>query len=140
MIIKNPRKESGQSLVEFAVVLPLLLLLVFGIIEFGRIFQASLVVNHAARESARQAIVAEDAREATIKQVVEIAGSSLGLIFEDNVTTYPSGDKALNNLLRGQTLIVQVDYDVKLVTPIISSIISDDGKYSVQGKVYMMVE
>ena len=125
---------------EFAVVLPLLLLLIFGIIEFGRIFQASLVVNHAARESARQGIVTDIDREARIKYVAERAGSSLGLDFENNVTTDPLGDEALDAMGRGDTLMVKVDYDVVLVTPIISNLISDDGRYSVQGKVYMMME
>ncbi|MFK4998208.1 TadE/TadG family type IV pilus assembly protein [Bacillus sp. N9] len=41
------KSERGQSLVEFAIVVPLLLLLLFGIIDFGRIFHASLTIDHA---------------------------------------------------------------------------------------------
>src|SRR5665648_31012 len=36
----NMKKENGQSLVEFALVLPILLILVFGIIDFGMLFSA----------------------------------------------------------------------------------------------------
>lgn len=36
----NLKKENGQSLVEFALVLPILLMLVFSIIDFGMLFQA----------------------------------------------------------------------------------------------------
>jgi hypothetical protein len=47
------RSEEGAQLVEFALVLPLLLLVVLGIAEFGFIFQRYEVVTNAAREGAR---------------------------------------------------------------------------------------
>jgi Flp pilus assembly protein TadG len=47
------RSERGAELVEFALTLPLLLLLVLGIIEFGFLFQEYEVVTNAAREGAR---------------------------------------------------------------------------------------
>jgi hypothetical protein len=50
-------REGGATLVEFAVVLPLLLVLVFGIIEFGWAFAQVNDVRHGAREAARLAAV-----------------------------------------------------------------------------------
>ncbi len=50
-----PQVRKGQTLVEFAITLPLLLVLMFGIIEFGRIFQAWISIQNAARVSARYA-------------------------------------------------------------------------------------
>lgn len=47
------RSERGAELVEFGLTLPLLLLLVLGIIEFGFMFQEYEVVTNAAREGAR---------------------------------------------------------------------------------------
>jgi hypothetical protein len=52
-------KQKGQGLVEFALILPLLLLMFFGILEFGRIFQAYITVQHAAREAARYAVTGQ---------------------------------------------------------------------------------
>ena len=56
-ILKIPcsrwRSEDGAQLVEFALVLPMLLLVVLGIAEFGFIFQRYEVVTNAAREGAR---------------------------------------------------------------------------------------
>lgn len=49
-------KERGQSLVEFALVLPIVLLLIFGLIEFGRVISAMLTTNHCAHELARYAV------------------------------------------------------------------------------------
>lgn len=51
------RNEAGQALVEFALVLPVLLLLIAGIIEFGRAFHIQQVVTDASREGARTAVV-----------------------------------------------------------------------------------
>jgi Flp pilus assembly protein TadG len=47
------RSESGAEIIEFALTLPLLLLVVLGIIEFGFVFQQYEVVTNAAREGAR---------------------------------------------------------------------------------------
>jgi len=50
-------REKGASLVEFAVVLPLLILLVFGIMEAGWLFAQQVEIRNAAREGARLAVV-----------------------------------------------------------------------------------
>lgn len=49
--------RSGQALVEFALVVPLLLVLVVGIVEFGRAWNAYQVLTDAAREAARMAVI-----------------------------------------------------------------------------------
>jgi Flp pilus assembly protein TadG len=51
------RDQSGQSLLEAALVLPVVLLIAVGILEFGRAFQTWQVVTNAAREGARVAIL-----------------------------------------------------------------------------------
>ncbi len=55
-----PRPATrGQTFAEFALPLPLLLLLMFGIVEFGRIFQAWVTIQNAARTAARYAITGQ---------------------------------------------------------------------------------
>lgn len=51
------RKEKGAVAVEFALVLPVFLMLVLGIFEFGRAFNIQVSLSEAARESARYAAV-----------------------------------------------------------------------------------
>lgn len=57
----NPNRrlasEKGAELIEFALVLPLLLLILFGIIDFGLLFQRYETVTNAAREGARVAVL-----------------------------------------------------------------------------------
>jgi Flp pilus assembly pilin Flp len=54
---KLSRSERGASALEFALIAPVLVVLLAGFIEFGFIFQAQLAVTHAAREGARLAAV-----------------------------------------------------------------------------------
>src|SRR5438067_3850660 len=55
--VSRLRSESGQSLVEFALVLPIVLLVIFGIFEFGRAYTYWSDANHMANEGARWAAV-----------------------------------------------------------------------------------
>lgn len=52
---KNNNRKQAQAMVEFALVLPILLLLIFGILEYGRLFFAWISVENAARVGARYA-------------------------------------------------------------------------------------
>jgi Flp pilus assembly protein TadG len=49
--------RSGQALVEFALVIPVFLLLLFGVVDFGRLIYMNSTVSQAAREGARLASV-----------------------------------------------------------------------------------
>jgi hypothetical protein len=61
----NRRGERGQALAEFALVLPLVLLFIAGIIEMGRAWNIKQAVTDAAREGARYAVVQDDAIKST---------------------------------------------------------------------------
>ncbi|MGE5827804.1 MAG: TadE/TadG family type IV pilus assembly protein [Micromonosporaceae bacterium] len=49
--------DSGAAALEFALVLPVLLIVVFGLIDFGRMLNAQLIASDAAREGARAAAI-----------------------------------------------------------------------------------
>lgn len=69
-------REDGAAAVEFALILPILLLFIFGIIEFGFIFNRWTSVTHAAREGVRQMSVGVDDLTATV--AAEDAAPDLG--------------------------------------------------------------
>lgn len=58
---RSGRARRGEALLEMALVLPLLLLLAFGVVGAGRVTQARLGVGAAAREAARAAVGARNA-------------------------------------------------------------------------------
>lgn len=61
------RDDSGAAAVEFALVLPLLLLLVFGIIDFGRAWHMQIALTQGAREGVRVLALNGTAAEATAR-------------------------------------------------------------------------
>jgi Flp pilus assembly protein TadG len=56
-LLNLEKDQQGQSIVEVALILPILILLFMGIIEFGIIFHNYLVITNASREGARVAII-----------------------------------------------------------------------------------
>jgi Flp pilus assembly protein TadG len=52
--------ERGQAAVEFALILPLLLMLILGVIEFGRAWNLAQVATDAVRESTRRCVLADN--------------------------------------------------------------------------------
>ncbi|WP_406831804.1 TadE/TadG family type IV pilus assembly protein [Pedococcus sp. KACC 23699] len=54
---RGDRSDSGASAVEFALVMPVLFLLVFGILDYGRFYFDSVSMRQGVREASRQAIV-----------------------------------------------------------------------------------
>ena len=83
--------EKGASLVEFAIVLPILLTLVFGIMEAGWMFSQQVEVRNAAREGARLAVVdfgtATEIRDATCSRAVLSADRASVYLVHNNAGT-----------------------------------------------------
>ena len=72
---KHLRDERGASAVEFGLVLPILLILVLGIIEFGHAFQVQGTLSAAAREGARAMALRNDPAQA--RDAVQEAAAAL---------------------------------------------------------------
>ncbi|CAN5199047.1 hypothetical protein BH23CHL9_BH23CHL9_04050 [soil metagenome] len=89
----GPRRpaRAGQSLVEFALVLPVLLIVVVGLFDFGRAIYASNAIGNAARVATRVAIVDQD--EARIKQTAVNEAPGAGLQQSGVVVTYSCTDR-----------------------------------------------
>jgi Flp pilus assembly protein TadG len=71
------RDESGAAAVEFALVFPMLILVLFGIIEFGAMYNAQLMVTGAAREGARSMAISGDPAVAKLDTIDSAIGLSL---------------------------------------------------------------
>lgn len=130
LLSKRVKEKKGQALVEFALVLPILLILVFGIIEFGRVFNAYIVVSNASREGARQAAVGNTSAKTKAEEV------AASLTPKVTVNISP----AIGSTKYGEKVTVTVTYKMPIVTPIIGPMISKDGNFDVISATSMRVE
>lgn len=114
------RNQSGTSVVEFAIVLPLLLILIFGIVEFSILFYDKAMLTNASREGARAGIVFS-VPKITIPQIQSVVNNycqSYLITFGStpNLTTVVTPDPT--TLVSGDPLTVTVTYNYSfLVLP-----------------------
>lgn len=74
MGLRRLQPNPGQSLVEFALILPVLLLLIVGTIEFGALMTSYIMVESASREAARYAATVGDDGPGTLNRFEDCAG------------------------------------------------------------------
>jgi hypothetical protein len=116
---QTPRiRDRGAAAVEFALVVPVLLIVVFGIIDFGRMLNAQLQVTEAAREGARAAstIMGDevDRSDAAADRIARFTGGTIGGVeFDDSRSAFcgrvPSD---------GDINTVATEYQFDFITPV----------------------
>ena len=94
----SPKSQEGAAAVEFAIIGTLLFIVLFGIIEFGRIFNELEVLNSAAREGARVAAV-----RGTSDEVATAVATASGPYELDEV---PTADKLCDDTTSGEPVTV----------------------------------
>lgn len=122
--------KKGQSLVETALILPVIILLLMGMFEFTRIFGSYLLVTYTGRESARMASVGK-----TDAEIVQNVYDKSGLLDLANlqITIDPSGQRNT-----GDDVGVKIRYEIVIYAPIIQSILPNP--FYVESNTYMRVE
>lgn len=128
---RHKKNESGQSLVEFALVLPVLALLILGIVDFGMAFHGVVTVNTAAREGARQGVILSNndgpTDSSTVVQAVRRVTATLPgeedrlniWINDDEAFVAGAGEESPFELPpSGSEMTVKVTYDYDLITPL----------------------
>ncbi|MFC6703968.1 TadE/TadG family type IV pilus assembly protein [Flexivirga alba] len=69
-------RERGASLVEFAIVLPIFLVLTGGMVDFGRAFFTEVMLTNAAREGARSAMYSSTSANTSTRAIAAAGGNS----------------------------------------------------------------
>lgn len=113
---------SGQSLVEFAFTLPILLLLMVAIIDFGILFYSQMAVSNAAWEGARAGATINDPTRGDQEIIGAVHRAAFGLDPSQlTVVIDPSQDEPPRNqaypMPRGCSLSVTVKYQIQLTFP-----------------------
>ncbi|HEX6970340.1 MAG TPA: TadE/TadG family type IV pilus assembly protein [Micromonosporaceae bacterium] len=101
-------RDRGAAAVEFALLLPVVLLIIFGIIDFGRMLNAQLTLTQAAREGARATALFDETQGAAR---VQRAAQGLGTV-ESDIDQCPSQPGPEHDAQ------VTVTYDFTFVTPL----------------------
>jgi len=119
------RRESGQSAVELALTLPLLLLLICGMIEMGWLSSTRLVLDNITREGVRAGIVATSSSANTTDVINRINEMKPDYMTGDlNITVSYSDPSSF----REGDITVVTTYDLTTLTPL-TSFLADDGVF-----------
>jgi Flp pilus assembly protein TadG len=116
-------------MVEFALVVTIFLMLFMGLVEFGRIFNAILTLDNAARQGARVAAVGKT--DAEIRTAVKAVATNLDI--EDSMISITPAVRP-----RFTAVTVRINSSVRLIAPIISGVLTNP--FPVQGEATMMME
>ncbi len=108
--VGRPGSERGSAALEFAMVLPILLVVALGLVQAGLLVRDQLVLVEAARAGAREASVTAD--DGAVREAVGRAAATLAA---DGVTV--EVDRVGQ---QGEPVSVRVDYEDRLAIPVVS--------------------
>ncbi len=135
---KNQSGEYGNIMLELALIMPLLLLLLSGIIQFGFILNAKVAVNSASYEASRAATLADNPEQAAIQSIEDYAKSTLpGWSLSDRLKVKIN----ISGTDPGGTVSVQVVYKIPVFFAKVFPFSSDGNAYTdVVGESVMQIE
>jgi Flp pilus assembly protein TadG len=113
------RSERGQTMTEFAIVLPLLAVLLFGIIQLGIAFNNYMTVTDATRAGARKAAVSRDLEDPRSAAETAVRSSASTLSQDDLDVDVQS------NFESGSDVTVTASYPYSISLPLIGLVVTD---------------
>lgn len=132
--------RRGQALVEFALVIPVFLLLVMGIFDLGRAVYANNTINNAAREAGRRAIVDQtigQVRAEALQAASNLAVQPANVSIDFRSSSNPNVANSCGTLVIGCLAHVTVDYQFSAATPVIGQIV---GTITMRGESFFPIE
>ncbi|QTG80816.1 TadE/TadG family type IV pilus assembly protein [Arthrobacter crystallopoietes] len=111
--------ERGAVAIEFAILLPILLFLFLGIIEFGRAYNAQITLSQGARESVRVMAIADDnvaARSAATRSSGLLDPTLMTIDITAQDPRDPSGTVIVDDCRPEHDVTVQIEYDLASIT------------------------
>jgi hypothetical protein len=124
-------KERGQSLVEVAITLPILILIVMSILDLGRAYYASITLSDAAAEGAAYAALHPSRTVQIIERVAD--GSNALVVIAPERVSVDSPDPT-----PGRPITVTVQYDYEILTPLVNALV-EEGKIEMTAQVVQAI-
>lgn len=129
----NKKSTKGQSLVEFALILPLFMLIVLGIFDFGRAIYAYSALHNAAREGARYGAVHHCDTAGIINMAQQMAaGLGEGISVTPTIEHTAMGVPA--------RIKVKVVFRFRAVTPLVGTFLGSDGSIVLSSQSHHHIE
>ena len=131
--LRRPGRSTGQGLVEFALVLPIFILLLVSLFDLGRAVFAYNTLTNAAREGTRIAIVNQDiptivARAKSQTAIVELNDPSVSVGFYQVKTDgTPNLSLVCNPVAVGCIAVVKFEATYRPITPMVANIVFSSG-------------
>lgn len=136
------RKQRGSAMVEFALIAPLLILLLLGIMSAGLLINSKIIVAGAAREAGRTWAIAKDDATARTKAASAITAGGLPYYHNSDVLFNPNRDVTF--VRKGDYIEVTVTYRQPTYAPFIADIIDrsspGDGYVTIKSQSLFRVE
>ena len=107
-------QQKGQSIVEFALLLPVLLFIIFGLLDMGRAVYTYTVLASAAHEGARQAVIVDNTDQVVVNAALQRAVA---------VNLLASEVQIVGTRQPGTQVTVIVSHPFAPVTPLISNVV-----------------
>ena len=126
--MRGRNAERGSAAVEFALILPVLVVLVFGIAEFGRIYHVQTTVSGAAREGVRS--MALTGNPSTARSAAKTAASTLSPALSDSQIsiTLSSGSACTSTATTNVTATMTISYPVTFLTSLFGTGVTLSGR------------
>ncbi|MFN2216615.1 MAG: TadE/TadG family type IV pilus assembly protein [Anaerolineales bacterium] len=136
------KDHSGQSIIEFALVIPIILAIVLAFTDLGRVVYFYSAVNNAVREAARFGTVtqfaSEEDRDQEIKQKVEQFSISTPLNLSD-ITLYCDLDESVPKFPCDNYITVTATISIEPIVPLISKVIGFGSDYTITAESTMLM-
>lgn len=112
--------DRGQSLVEFAIVLPIIIMILLGLLDFGRAFFTLVALHDAADEGATYAAIRPNDVAGIQLRTAEASTRLIPIEQDDVNVVYPPA------LVAGAPITVTIDYVLELYTPLVQEMLPGD--------------
>lgn len=122
------RKEDGQAVLETALILPIMLIILCGIVDFGRILHSSSHLNMVTQESVRLAAFGKSDSE-----IRTFVNNKVDL--KDKNTIVVSIDPSDFTRKSGDYVTLKITYDVNYITPLIGQFLPSPFKVNTQSTI-----
>jgi hypothetical protein len=104
------KSEKGASAVEFAIILPILVMIVFGIFEFGIAYNNWIALTHAAREGARLAAVDQYDEQRVRDSAPSVKIQSIDVNLDPDGNGYSFIGEPLSVTVTGKVLNIEIPF------------------------------